>query len=93
MSGLIEVGGDGGEACSFCDRPAAGPCASCTRPVCGVCSTLTEGGSRVWAICLECDRAKGRSLRRAWLGTAAWLGGILVVLALAVAVLAWLSER
>lgn len=47
---------------------------------------------RTWAICLECDRKKGRSLASAWGGLGVMLVGILVVLALAVALMAWLSS-
>jgi hypothetical protein len=94
MSGQLQTaGGDGAERCSFCSRDAAGPCASCARPVCGECCTLTEGGAKVWAICLECDRKKGRSLRGAWGSFGVFLVGILVALAVAVALLRWLSTR
>jgi len=34
-----------------------------------------------WAICLDCDRKKGRSLSSAWSGFGAWLVGILIVMA------------
>jgi hypothetical protein len=94
MSGQLELeGGDGPERCSFCSNEAVGPCASCARPVCGDCCTLTEGGVRTWAICLECDRKKGRSLSGAWGSFGLFLVGILVVLAAAVALMAWLSNR
>ncbi|MFO0675909.1 MAG: hypothetical protein U0169_05205 [Polyangiaceae bacterium] len=86
-------GGDGVERCSFCSRDAAGPCASCRRSVCGACCTLTEGGATTWAICLECDRTKGRSLFGAWGGTLAFLLGILVVLFGAVALVATCANR
>ena len=75
---------------------AAGPCATCGRPVCGECCTLTEGGVKVWAVCLDCDRRNrdaGRSLSRAWGGLAVWLVGILVALALAVAALEFIASR
>ena len=90
---LQHSGDDGPERCSFCAREAAGPCASCHRPVCGECCTLTEGGVKVWAVCLECDRKKGRSLGGAWGGLLAWLGGILAVLAAATALMGWLASR
>ena len=57
--------------------------------VCGDCCTLTEGGTRVWAVCLDCDRKKGRSLSGAWRGFGVWLLLLLVVLALVV----YLLER
>lgn len=91
MSGLQHVD-DPITRCSFCPRPAAGPCASCRRPVCGDCCTLSEGGVAVWAICLDCDRTRGRSLRSAWMSVILWLVMILGGLALAVAALAWLSS-
>ena len=91
--GLQHVDDDSGARCIHCGKPAAGPCASCREPVCGDCSTLTEGGVRVWAICLECDRKKGRSLRSAWSGVLVWLVGILVVLAFVDWVLSRLLPR
>ena len=92
MGGQLEIAGsDGPQRCSFCSNEAVGPCASCDRPVCGDCCTLTEGGVRTWAICLECDRKKGRSLTSAWGSFGLFLGGILVVLAAAVAAMAWWS--
>jgi hypothetical protein len=94
VSGQLQTSSDdGNERCAFCSNDAAGPCASCGRSVCGDCCTLTEGGVRTWAICLECDRKKGRSLLGAWGGVAGLLVGVLVVLAAAVALLGWLSSR
>lgn len=90
---LRTIGDDGPERCSFCSADAAGPCASCRRSVCGDCCTLTEGGANVWAICLECDRTKGRSLSRAWRGFGLWLLGVLLVLAAIVVLLEVLSRR
>ena len=84
---------DGPLRCSFCSRDAVGPCASCARPVCGECCTLTEGGVRVWAVCLECDRKKGRSLLGAWSGLLAWLVLVLVALAAATALMGWVASR
>lgn len=77
--------------CAYCPRPAVGPCASCTKPVCADCCTLTEGGAKVWAICLDCDRRGGRSLRSRWIALSLWLVMILVVLAAATALLGWLN--
>lgn len=94
MSGQLRLHDDDGpERCVFCGREAAGPCASCAKPVCGNCCTLTEGGVRVWAVCLECDRTRGRSLTRAWGGLLGFVGAILAVLAAAVVLLAWLTNR
>ena len=64
--GLQHVDDDDVARCVHCGKPAAGPCASCRKPVCGDCCTLTEGGLQVFAICLACDRTKGRSLAPAW---------------------------
>lgn len=55
--------------------------------VCGDCCTLTEGGTRVWAVCLDCDRKKGRSLSGAWRGFGVWMLALLVGMAILVAVL------
>lgn len=84
---------DAPERCVHCRREAAGPCATCHRPVCGDCCTLTEGGVRTWAICLECDRTKGRTLGGAWGGFLKFIGAILLGLFAVVALLAWLSQR
>lgn len=94
MSGRLQlVDDDNGTRCSFCPRPAAGPCASCAKPVCGDCSTLTEGGTKVWAICLDCDRRGARSLTAAWSGLLVWLLCGLVALAALTALVGWLSTR
>ena len=79
--GLQHVGDDGDARCVHCGRPAAGPCASCRKPVCGDCCTLTEGGLRVFAICLECDRKGGRSLAAAWRTLVLAFVGLILVLA------------
>jgi hypothetical protein len=55
--------------------------------VCGECCTLTEGGTRLWAVCLDCDRKKGRSLTGVWRGFGVWLVGLLLVMALVIAIL------
>jgi hypothetical protein len=47
---------------------------------------------KTWAVCLECDRTKGRSLRGAWFGVGAWLIGVLVLLAAATALVGWLAS-
>jgi len=90
VSGALQYADDGGVArCVHCGSEAAGPCASCHAPVCGDCSTLTEGGVRVWAICLECDRRRGRTLSGAWRGLLLWLAAVFVALA----VVTWLLGR
>jgi hypothetical protein len=58
--------------------------------VCGDCSTLTEGGAKVWAICLDCDRRGGRSLTGAWARLGLYLAGLLVLLGGLLALLEWL---
>jgi hypothetical protein len=93
VSGELRVASDDGATrCTFCPRDAVGPCASCHRPVCGECCTLTEGGLKTWAVCLECDRKKGRSLSHAWMGIGLWLVGVLVALAAATAFVGWLAS-
>jgi hypothetical protein len=83
---------DGGDAiCVHCGAPAAGPCARCDCPVCGNCSVLTEGGARVYAICVRCDRRAGRSLRGPWLTVIGWVVGPLLALVVAVLLLAWIT--
>jgi hypothetical protein len=84
---LQHIDDDSGARCVHCGARAAGPCASCHAPVCGDCSTLTEGGAQVWAICLACEKRKGRSLSGAWTGLVLWLAAILVGLALATSLL------
>ena len=92
MGGQLQHVEDGGARCAFCPRLAAGPCASCGQPVCGACCTLTEGGAKVWAICLECDRRGGRSLSKAWRGLLLWLVAVLAVLAALTAAMGWLAR-
>ena len=94
MTGELQLHDEDGDArCVHCGATAIGPCASCNRPVCGDCCVLTEGGARVYAICLGCNRHSGRSLRRAWLMVVAWVMGPLLILALAVVLLSWLTNR
>jgi hypothetical protein len=87
---LRQAGDDAPEKCTFCSRDAVGPCASGRRLVCGECCTLTEGGATTFAICLDCDRKKGRSLGGPWRGFGLWLLGILVLLAVVIVLLEWL---
>jgi hypothetical protein len=87
---LRRVDDDAKARCTFCSAEAVGPCASCRAPVCGDCCTLTEGGANTWAICLDCEHKRGRSLRGAWSSFGLWLVGLLVVLAGAIALLEWL---
>lgn len=88
---LHDDDGDGDARCVHCGAPAAGPCARCDCPVCGDCSVLTEGGARVYAICMRCEKRAGRSLRSAWLMVATWVLGPLFALAAAVLLLAWIT--
>jgi hypothetical protein len=90
MTGLMHHEADGGyERCVRCGAPAVGPCARCALPVCGDCCVLTEGGSRTYAICLECDRRGGRSLRDGWITVLGWF----LVPILALFALSWLLSR
>ena len=94
MTGELQLHDEDGDArCVYCGAQAVGPCARCASPVCGSCCVLTEGGARVYAICIACDRRSGRSLRRAWLTVILWVAGPLVTLALAVLLLAWLTGK
>jgi hypothetical protein len=95
MSGaLIPVDGGGSPArCVRCGEPAVGPCARCREPVCGDCCVLTEGGARVWAICLACEDRGGRSLRAGWIAVIGWIAGPIAALALLVALLSWIAGR
>jgi hypothetical protein len=86
-------GGGGPLRCVRCGREAVGPCASCRAPVCGECCVLTEGGAKTWAICLACEDARGRSLRRGWLTVLSWILGPIVALALLTALLERLFGR
>ena len=90
--GLQHVGDDDGARCVHCGKLAAGPCASCKKPVCGDCCTLTEGGVKVFAICLECDRRGGRSLTAAWRSLALAFVVLLLVLAAFAGVSIWLAR-
>ncbi|MGZ3416725.1 MAG: hypothetical protein ACXWUG_21535 [Polyangiales bacterium] len=91
MSGGLQPIDSGNEPrCAICGGLAAGPCASCKRMVCGDCSVLTEGGVDTWAICVRCDRKKGRSLSSGWTAIVAWLVlliGVLGLLAVTVVLL------
>jgi len=54
---------------------------------------ITRHGANQWAICFRCEGKGGSSLRSAWVGLLAWLGGGLALLAAIVALLAWLSAQ
>lgn len=79
--------------CARCGALAIGPCARCQRPMCGDCVVLTEGGAKLWAICLDCERRAGRSLARGWATVLGWILGPMAVLFALVALLAWLAGR
>ena len=72
---LLSSGDDGGSParCAGCGAIAAGPCARCRLPVCGDCVVLTEGGAGVWAVCHDCVRRGGRSLRAGWIAALFWI--------------------
>lgn len=74
--------------CRHCGSPAVGPCARCHAPVCGNCCVLTQGGWRVFAICLTCERRGGRSLTPAWFRVLWWIAVPILLLALIVVLLA-----
>jgi hypothetical protein len=88
VTGLQQYSDDGTvEHCVHCGALAVGPCARCHAPVCGDCCVLTEGGARTYAVCLDCERRAGRSLRSAWLAVATWLLLPMLALLLAIALL------
>jgi len=76
-----------------CGAIAAGPCARCHEPVCGDCCVLTEGGLRVFAICLSCEDRAGRSLRSGWASVIRLVALPIVGLAIIAALLAFLEGR
>jgi hypothetical protein len=61
--------------------------------VCGDCCVLTDGGAKVWAICLACEDRGGRSLRRGWITVVGWVAAPILGLAVIVALLALLTSR
>ncbi|HRI67587.1 MAG TPA: hypothetical protein PK156_25255 [Polyangium sp.] len=90
MSGelrLVDGGGGPTARCKHCGAQAVGPCAQCRGPVCGDCCVLTEGGVKVWAICLSCRNRSGSSLRRGWWMVLTWLVVPILLLALLVGLL------
>ena len=95
MTGGLQTEGGGGPlaVCSRCGALAAGPCARCQLPVCGDCCVLTEGGNRVWAICLGCEDRGGRSLRRAWIRVLGWIALPIFILFLLLIALQWLVAK
>jgi hypothetical protein len=86
VPGLQSHGDPPAARCVICGRIAAGPCARCRRAVCGDCCVLTDGGMTTFAVCLRGARG-GASVGRPWLELVAWLGGIVLVLAAAGALL------
>jgi hypothetical protein len=93
VTGELQLHDEDGDArCVHCGAPAVGPCARCDAPVCGDCCVLSEGGARVYAICVACERRGGRSLARGWLVVLGWVAGPLLVLAAAVLALAWITR-
>ena len=95
MSGaLIPVDGGGSPArCIRCGALAVGPCARCREPVCGDCCVLTEGGAKVWAICLSCEDRGGRSLQRGWGTVMLWIAAPILGLAAVVTLLTLLTGK
>jgi hypothetical protein len=89
---LIEAGDDSPARCAICGEEAVGPCARCKSPVCGDCCVLTEGGSKVWAVCLRCERRGGRSLRAGWITVLVWIAGPLLALAALLLAIALVSH-
>jgi hypothetical protein len=44
---------------------------------------LTEGGAKLWAICVRCEKKGGKSLRSGWSLVLLWIALPLVALAAA----------
>lgn len=83
MSGQLQLAGDEPDArCAICGELAVGPCAHCRALVCGDCCVLTEGSVKTWAICLRCDRKKGKSLLGGWALVLTWIAVPILLLAL-----------
>jgi len=95
VTGQLQLRDDGGgdARCVGCSALAVGPCARCHAPVCGDCCVLTESSAKTWAICLSCDGRGGRSLGGGWWHVALWVGGPIVVLAIAVLLLEMIVGR
>ncbi len=95
VSGSVQSTGGGGDVarCIRCGAEAAGPCASCREPVCGDCCVLTEGGLKVYAICLACEDRRGRSLTGGWGGFLRWLLVPLLGLFVVVVLLTYLGAK
>jgi hypothetical protein len=95
MTGQLQGvgGGDPIALCTICGDRGVGPCARCREPVCGDCCVLTEGGAKVWAICLRCERRGGKSLMGRWWTVIGWIALPIVALAIVVALLEAWSRR
>ena len=95
MTGQLQHADGGGHVarCIRCGAQAVGPCARCREPVCGDCCVLTEGGAKVWAICLSCEDRGGRSLTRGWIVVIGWIVGPIVGLALLLVALALIFAK
>ncbi|MEZ4440116.1 MAG: hypothetical protein R3B72_13550 [Polyangiaceae bacterium] len=93
MTGQLMHASSGGPdaRCKHCGTKAVGPCASCHEPLCADCCVITDEGAKPWAICRDCDAGGHGGLRRGWWTVVAWIGGPILVLALAVALLGWLA--
>ena len=84
---LSDGGGGAAARCKHCGALAVGPCAQCRGPVCGDCCVLTEGGVKIWAICLSCRDHSGTSLRQGWWMVIRWIALPLGLLLLVVVIL------
>jgi hypothetical protein len=60
--------------------------------VCGDCCVLTEGGAKLWAICLRCEKKGGKSLAGGWTIVLVWIAVPLVGLTLVVVLLELLAR-
>ena len=91
MTGQLQTRGPDDAHCVVCGVMAVGPCARCHDPLCGDCCIITEGGSKVFAICPNCERQGGRSLSSGWATVLGWVGLPIGLLAILVLLLRWLA--
>jgi len=88
MPSLRSSGDPPASRCAICHAVAAGPCARCRKLVCADCCELVEGAG-TFALCTRCVN-KGTGLGYGPL--IAWLGAIILGLAVIAALLIFLRR-
>ncbi len=91
MTGQLQTRGPEDARCVVCGVMAVGPCARCHDPLCGDCCVITEGASKVFAVCPSCEGEVGRSLTGRWGVMLKWVGLPIALLAIVVALLRLLA--